>query len=186
LACCDCTGHGVPGAFMSILNMSFLNQAVIEKGIDSPEKILNHVRTQITERAELGNDGMDATLIKVIDNKLFYASAVNKPLLVRNQQLTDLSADKMPVGKSHYNNSFNLYEQEILKGDIYYFYTDGFADQFGGDKGKKLKSARLKEFILTNSHKPLSEQEKVLSNFFENWKGNNEQVDDVCLIGIKF
>lgn len=186
LACCDCTGHGVPGAFMSILNMSFLNQAVIEKGIDSPDKILNYVRTQITERTDLGNDGMDATLIKVIVNKLFYASAFNKPLLVRNNELTDLSADKMPVGKSQYTKSFNLYEQEILKGDIYYFYTDGFADQFGGDKGKKLKSARLKELILTNSHKPLSEQEKVLSNFFENWKGNNEQVDDVCLIGIKF
>ncbi|MFN7015478.1 MAG: PP2C family protein-serine/threonine phosphatase, partial [Bacteroidia bacterium] len=125
LACCDCTGHGVPGAFMSILNMSFLNQAVIEKGIDSPDEILNYIRTQITERAELGNDGMDATLIKVVDNKLSYASAVNKPLLVRNNELKELSADKMPVGKSNYTNSFNLYEQEILKDDIYYFYTDG-------------------------------------------------------------
>jgi len=186
LACCDCTGHGVPGAFMSILNMSFLNQAVNEKGIDAPDKILNHVRTQITDRVELGNDGMDAILIKIKENSLHYAAAVNKPILVRNNELIELAADKMPVGKSHFTNSFNLYEQPIQKGDIYYFYTDGFADQFGGDKGKKLKSTRLKELLLSNSHKNLNNQKEVLSDFFEKWKGENEQVDDVCLIGIKF
>lgn len=185
LAICDCTGHGVPGAFMSLLNISFLNEAITEKNILQPHLILNHVRKRLIENMEGGQDGMDAILVKFSENKIEYAAAHNRPILIKNGVLEELPADKMPVGKSDSEKSFSLYEINAEKGDCLYFYTDGFADQFGGTKGKKFKYSNLNKLLLENHTADLKEQSETLNQKFDAWKGDLEQVDDVCIIGVK-
>jgi serine phosphatase RsbU (regulator of sigma subunit) len=190
----DCTGHGVPGAFMSLLNISFLNEAVIEKKIESPDKILDHVRTQIiTSLNPAGTqveswDGMDAVLC-TFDFKGMWLRFVcaNNPLwLIRNNELKEFAADKMPVGKhTDSSRSFTLNTLGLRKGDIIYTFTDGYADQFGGEKGKKFKYKKLQKLLLDNSSKTMQEQKEILDKTFESWQGINEQVDDVLLIGIR-
>ncbi len=187
LAICDSTGHGVPGAFMSLLNISFLNEAINEKNISSPNEVFNHVRNRLIDSisSEGAQDGMDATLIKFIENKIEYSSANNSPILIRNKAATDLPYDKMPIGKSEQIKEFNKYLLEPQKGDMIYFCTDGYADQFGGDQGKKFKHKQLQDVLIAISPKPLSEQKKILNDTFETWKGDLEQVDDVCIVGIR-
>ena len=185
LAVCDCTGHGVPGAFMSLLNISFLNEAINEKNISEPGKVLDFVRDRLVQNMEGGKDGMDAILIKKTGNKIYYSAAHNKPVLIRNNSKTELEADKMPVGKADSMNPFRTFELIPEQNDTLYLTTDGYADQFGGDKGKKLKSANLQKLLLEISDLNLNEQKNKLSDTFENWKGELEQVDDVCIIGIR-
>ncbi len=185
LAICDCTGHGVPGAFMSLLNISFLNEAINEKNIAEPHMVLNYVREKLIQNMEGAQDGMDGTLIRFSEGKMSYASSHNKPLLIRNGEMKELPADKMPVGKGVRFDSFNLYEQEVIKNDLFYFYTDGYADQFGGAKGKKFKYANLQKLILENSDKVMNFQLHNLQRNFKEWKGDLEQIDDVCVIGIR-
>ena len=186
LACCDSTGHGVPGAFMSLLNISFLNEAINEKNILSPEQVLNHVRERLIQNLDGGQDGMDATLVRINGNKISYASSNNSPLLIRDKQLIQLNADKMPVGKGHRSESFNLHDITLKAGDTLYFFTDGFADQFGGPDGKKYKSKHLASLLLSNVDDDMEVQKEKLKDAFHAWQGNLEQVDDVCIIGIKF
>ncbi|MES2286392.1 MAG: tetratricopeptide repeat protein [Bacteroidota bacterium] len=189
----DCTGHGVPGAFMSMLNISYLHENIVERNILLPHDILNLQRKEIIQAlnpigsTEECKDGMDCTLcVYDFDNMLLHFAAANNPLwLVRNKELTEYKADKMPVGK--YNETiepFNLQTIDLQKGDIIYTSTDGFADQFGGN-GKKLMKKKFKEELLKIHHQPMSEQREHLNDFFENWKGSNEQVDDVCIIGVR-
>ena len=189
-AICDCTGHGVPGAFMSLLNVSFLNEAINEKEIIAPNEILNYVRTKlVSSLAHQGHmDGMDGTLVCFTEEstRITYASAYNKPLLIRNNTILALEADKMPVGKGEKLLSFTHYELDLEKGDVIYFYTDGFADQFGGPLNKKFKYKALNDLLLSISVHPPNEQELLLKIAFENWKGNEEQIDDVCIAGIVF
>ncbi len=198
LAVCDSTGHGVPGAFMSLLNINFLNEAVIEKNISQPHHIFNHVRTRLIEHfaEEGGRDGMDAILICVnrSTNTVTYSAANNAPIVVRNKMAIELPKDKMPVGKGEKDDSFSLFEMELKKGDVLYLYTDGFADQFGGPHGKKFKNRQLNEFLTQIDHLPTPEQVKMLNLTYENWRTfigddgqNNEfdQVDDICIIGVK-
>ena len=193
IATADCTGHGVPGAFMSMLNISFLNENIIERGILQPHEILNAQRKEIIKalnpegsKSE-SKDGMDCILCVYDFNKmLLHFAAANNPLwLIRNNELIEFAADKMPVGKFNENNKpFTLQTVELQKGDVIYTSTDGFADQFG-ENGKKLIKKRFKEELLGIHQLTIREQKDHLNNFFEKWKGSQEQVDDVCVIGVR-
>jgi serine phosphatase RsbU (regulator of sigma subunit)/tetratricopeptide (TPR) repeat protein len=185
MAVCDCTGHGVPGAFMSLLNISFLNEAINEKNISETGKVLDFVRERLVQNMEGGKDGMDAILIKKTGNKIYYSAAHNKPVLIRKNLKIELEADKMPVGMADTMNPFKTFEINSEKNDTLYLTTDGYADQFGGEKKKKFKSANLHKLLLEISDLNLTQQKNKVSEIFENWKGDLEQVDDVCVIGIK-
>jgi serine phosphatase RsbU (regulator of sigma subunit) len=189
VAVADSTGHGVPGAFMSLLNITFLNEAVNEKNITEPNAIFDHVRKRLIETisGDGGQDGMDGILVCVdcASGKISYASANNAPVLINGSGITHLPADKMPVGKGERTEGFKLYSADTKKGDMLYLYTDGYADQFGGPKGKKFKYRQLDELLQSNHQLPLKEQSGILNQTFENWKGRLEQIDDVCIIGIR-
>ncbi|PBQ31995.1 hypothetical protein CNR22_09505 [Sphingobacteriaceae bacterium] len=189
LAVCDSTGHGVPGAFMSLLNISFLNEAINEKNIKAPNEVLNHVRQKLIDNVshQGAKDGMDCILMR-FDKKskqITYAAAQNKVLVIRDGQLIQYLADKMPVGKGELTDSFTLRTIESQKGDLIYLYSDGYADQFGGPKSKKFKYAQLHQNLLQHSALSMPEQAKSMNKVFENWKGSLEQVDDVVLVGIR-
>lgn len=195
LAVCDSTGHGVPGAFMCLLNMGFLSEAIKEKNISEPNEVLNYVRQRLID--SIGNDGqqdgMDAILICIdiglsVQNDsliITYAAANNEPVLIRDNQIISLPKDKMPVGKGEKTDSFKLQTINCQKGDTLYLYTDGYADQFGGPKGKKFKYKPLNELLLSVNKESSIKQRDLLIEHFTDWKGNLEQVDDVCIIGIK-
>jgi serine phosphatase RsbU (regulator of sigma subunit) len=194
MAAADSTGHGVPGAFMSLLNISFLTEAINVKQIQNPDEILNYTRSRLIKALqedgsqEGGKDGMDC-ILSVFDfkrNKMEYAAANNSFYILRNRELITCSADKMPVGRSPLDHQpFTKHSVDLQKGDIVYMLTDGFPDQFGGVKGKKYKYKQLEELILANGDKPLKEQREIYNLDFETWKGDLEQVDDVLLIGVK-
>lgn len=192
LVCADSTGHGVPGAIMSILNISSLEKAIETN--TQPNKILFETRKIIINRLkkdgskEGGKDGMDASLLVLNPekNKLTFASAHNPVILIRQQEIIEFKGDKMPVGKHDRDNEpFTLQEIDLIKGDIIYILTDGFPDQFGGEKSKKYMIKNLKNYFLSIAHLPMKEQEKKLAIELENWKGSNEQIDDICIIGVK-
>ncbi|MCE9538348.1 MAG: SpoIIE family protein phosphatase, partial [Bacteroidetes bacterium] len=187
LAICDSTGHGVPGAFMSLLNISFLNEAITEKNIKQPNEILNYVRQRLIESVSQdgAQDGMDGILLCFENDKITYAAANNAPVILRNNLVIDLPTDKMPIGKGEKSSSFALHTIDTQKGDMLYFYTDGYADQFGGPKGKKFKYKQLYELLVSVHKLPMEEQKQVLSDTIEKWKGDLEQVDDVLLVGIR-
>ncbi|MCD6019694.1 MAG: yrrB 5 [Bacteroidetes bacterium] len=189
LAVCDSTGHGVPGAFMSLLNMGFLTEAIKEKKIEEPHDVFNYVRQRLMDSigADGQRDGMDAILL-CIDKQsktVSYAAANNEPVLIRKGQIMELPKDKMPVGKGERMDSFTLQVVAIEPGDVLYLYTDGYADQFGGPKGKKFKYKSLNESLLAMCKHDVNKQKALLEHQFTDWKGNLEQVDDVLLIGIK-
>ncbi|MES2513170.1 MAG: tetratricopeptide repeat protein [Bacteroidota bacterium] len=194
LAVCDSTGHGVPGAFMSILNIGYLSEAINEKNIEAPNDIFNYVRQRLIDNINKDGqrDGFDGILICMdlsdISNDtvvLTYSAANSKPLLIANQTVTELPTDRMPVGIGEKKEDFKSYGINAKKGDTLYLYTDGYADQFGGEKGKKFKYKTLNELILDNHTKLMVEQKHVLKNAFDGWRGHLEQVDDVCVIGLK-
>jgi serine phosphatase RsbU (regulator of sigma subunit) len=188
IAVCDSTGHGVPGAFMSLLNIGFLNEAIKEKNIERPNEILNHVRKRLIESIGTnGQDGMDAILVcfDKINKTITYAAANNQPILVRGNELILLPKDKMPVGKGENTKSFTLHTIDLQEKDTLYLYTDGYADQFGGEKGKKFKSKKLQDLLVSIANQPMEIQKQKLNDSFDNWKGNLEQVDDVCMLGIR-
>jgi len=202
----DCTGHGVPGAFMSLLGISFLNGIVNKINPERGEEvkanlILNELRETIktslrqTGKFTESKDGMDMALC-VIDyehNIMQYAGANNPALLVRNGELIELKADKMPVGVYYREKeSFTNHEIEIQKGDTVYLFSDGFIDQFGGEKGRKYMIKQFKELILKINDKPMSEQKEIFNKELEDWKlGNREegdehhQIDDVLVVGFR-
>lgn len=200
LALCDSTGHGVPGAFMSLLNTSFLNEAINQKNILEPNEVLNYVRNKLIENVsqEGARDGMDGVLLKVaMENsstfnfQLSYAAANNSPVIIRNREIIELSYDKMPIGMSHTSNDFQLSNFSLQSADMLYLFTDGYADQFGSEvssgkpTGKKFKKNNLKKLLSEISDLSMLEQKIKLENTFDEWKGDFEQIDDVCLIGIK-
>ncbi|MDP2387031.1 MAG: tetratricopeptide repeat protein [Bacteroidota bacterium] len=189
LAVCDSTGHGVPGAFMSLLNIGFLSEAINEKGIYKPNEVLNYVRKRLVDNIsnEGQKDGFDG-IVLCIDkntNTITYAAAHNNPVLVKAGNITHLPFNKMPVGIGESDKEFDLYTVEAEPGSMLYLYTDGYADQFGGPKGKKYKYKQLEELLLTNHQLALNQQQGILNQNFEEWKGNLEQVDDVLIIGIR-
>lgn len=194
-AVADCTGHGVPGAFMSLLNINLLHRALNENPGAGPAFLLNEVRRHVIdslnrEGQEAARDGMDVVLcaLHVKSGLLEFACANNTLILVRNGQLAVHGPDKFHVGLSHGEVSpdFTNHQLQLLPGDTIYLSTDGFPDQFGGDKGKKFKVKQLRELLLLHSDAPMGEQEKMLDSAFERWKGNLEQVDDVLVMGFRW
>ena len=194
----DSTGHGVPGAIMSLLNITSLELA-IKDGFTEPYDILNATRKTIIERlkkdgsAEGGKDGMDCSLL-MFDFKhlvLKIAAANNSVWIVRNSgteaiEVLEIKPDKMPVGKhDRQGTSFTQQEVQLQSGDVVYTLTDGFPDQFGGEKGKKFMSKNLRELLASHSHLPMSQQKELLEKTFSNWVGNLEQIDDVTIIGVR-
>ena len=189
----DCTGHGVTGAFLSVVGNSLLTQIVNEKKINNPGKILDCLNEEIiktlNQRNSDSTDGMDVAICKVdfINNLLHYAGA-NRPLwLIRDNEILIFTPDKFPVGGLQILHEENFRTHEVLleKKDTFYIFTDGFADQFGGTEGKKLMTKKFKEILLSIQHLTMIEQKEFLKNVFEKWKGNNEQVDDVLVIGVR-
>lgn len=190
LAVCDSTGHGVPGAFMSLLNISFLNEAIAERKMTEPAAILDFVREKLIYNiSQDGNkDGMDAVLM-CIDMKhktITYAGANNSPVIIGKQGTMDCDGDRMPVGLSEKMLPFAQYTLQLEQGDVVYIFTDGFADQFGGEKGKKYRRNKLLEKLAAISQQEMGRQKDTLSAEFLAWKGNLEQVDDVLVVGIRF
>ncbi len=193
LAVCDSTGHGVPGAFMSLLNISYLNEAISERNLTAPNDIFNHTRSKLIENVsqEGGQDGMDGILICLpLDDwnryKMEYAVAYNNIIIIRDGKILELNGDKMPVGASpKQGESFTGQSFELNKGDIIYALTDGYADQFGGEKGKKFKYRKLQEHLLAVCNMDMKEQKRILEETLEKWRGNLEQVDDILIMGIK-
>ncbi len=190
LAVCDSTGHGVPGAFVSLLNLSFLNEAITEKESINPADVFNFTRQRLIERlsSDSGQDGMDAILFSFDKNfsSVNYAAANNKPVLIRNGILHELETDKMPIGKSPKEHmAFQTFTTPLQSGDILIAYTDGFADQFGGPKGKKFKYSQLHDLLRTYAALSLPDLKAVLQNSFHAWKGSLEQLDDVLVIGVR-
>ncbi|MCD6066254.1 MAG: rsbP [Bacteroidetes bacterium] len=191
----DCTGHGVPGAFMSLLGISFLNEIMLERNIERPNEILDHLRGEIikvfTDKDNHNNqmnDGMDCVLCRFDfhSNTLQYAAANNSISIIRNGEIIHLTGDKMPVGKSPRDQDpFSLNIFQLQKGDCLYMFSDGYPDQFGGNAGKKLKAKNVKQLLLSVSDKPMAEQQTILNDHFEKWRGNLEQIDDVLMVGIR-
>ncbi|HEY0031458.1 MAG TPA: SpoIIE family protein phosphatase [Bacteroidia bacterium] len=190
----DCTGHGVPGALMSMVAISHLNESIIEKNLVHPNDILDNMRKGIISSLnpegseEESKDGVDCVLCAYnFDSMKLEFAAANNPLwLIRNGEITEYKGDKMPVGKHHGNLSpFTLQTVPLQKGDLIYTFTDGYADQFGGEKGKKYKYKQLQEKIMGIKDLPLDDQKSILDKEFESWRGNLEQVDDVLIIGMK-
>lgn len=190
VAVCDSTGHGVPGAFMSLLNISFLNEAIAERKMTEPAAILDFVRDKlIFHISQDGNqDGMDAVLLRIdVRNKsVTYAAANNSPVVVGKMGIADCVGDKMPVGLGQRMDPFTQHTLNLNDGDVLYVFTDGFADQFGGDRGKKYRRAKLLEKLAVISPHPMDEQKNRLQDEFTAWKGHLEQIDDVLVVGIRF
>ena len=209
IAVADCTGHGVPGAFMSMIGTNLFNQIINEKKITKPAEILNQLNIGI-ERAlkqdeSENHDGMDMIICSFNFKKnIFQYAGANRPLWMirktpinsknsdieifdKSELLEIIKADKNPIGgfNQDQKDPFTNHEVEFTKGDLVYLFTDGLADQFGGLHGKKLLSKRLKDFLIEIKDESMQRQEILLDNYFEKWRGRHEQVDDVLMIGIK-
>lgn len=200
-AVADCTGHGVSGAFMSIIGLKILNQSKIQPNINSPAEALNYLNNELfkainihTEDDNVIRDGMDIALcsLKLSENSelsesylLQYAGANNSLYIVRNGVLLETKADKQPIGAYETDKSFQNHEIELQKGDMVYLFSDGFADQFGGPKGKKFNYKQFKQLLIDVSALPVDEQQKVLIENHNTWKGSQEQLDDICIMGVR-
>ncbi|MCB9173384.1 MAG: SpoIIE family protein phosphatase [Flavobacteriales bacterium] len=190
-AAADCTGHGVPGAMVSVVCNNALNRAVREFNLTKPAAILDKVSLLVEETFEKSvnevRDGMDITLCNFNPKtlQLEYAGANNSLYLIRNNELIEIKGDRQPIGNYFKKKPFTSHQLQLQKNDTIYLFTDGFADQFGGSKGKKFMYKPFKELLLTISRYPMQEQSVFLNKHFTEWKGNYEQVDDVCVIGVK-
>lgn len=190
----DCTGHGVTGAFLSVVGNSLLTQIVNENNIFDPGKILDKLHESVIETLNQRNgdstDGMDVAIctVDLKKNILYYAGA-NRPLWIyRNGECLIYKPDKFPVGgmQIKHEENFMCHEIQLEKNDSVYIFSDGYADQFGGDRGKKLMTKKLKEILLSIQQLNMEQQKARLLHEFTNWKGEHDQVDDVLMIGIRY
>ena len=194
VAVADCTGHGVPGAFMSMIGNALLNELIIENGNEQVEKVLGGMRAHLIKTLYHENqtnksmDGMDITLVKIDkkNQKLSFASAGHRLYHLRDGKCMDYKGDPFPVG-AYYGEEqpFSSHEIDILKGDSIYLTSDGFTDQFGGPSRKKFGLFNFKELVLSNNYFPMDKQKSNFIKSFEDWKGDNSQIDDICVMGIR-
>ncbi|MCC7332239.1 MAG: tetratricopeptide repeat protein [Flavobacteriales bacterium] len=193
IAAGDCTGHGVPGALLTMLGNSFLNEINAIEELLTPAVILNQLRAKIIKElnqkgAEGENhDGMDISLIRLnlITLEMHWAGANNPLYIISDNQLKEIKPDKQPVGFNFKMVDFTNHIFQMKKGEYISIFTDGFADQFGGPKGKKYKYNSLKNKLIEIYNLPLNQQKQILAKEFEQWKGSLQQVDDICVIGLK-
>jgi tetratricopeptide (TPR) repeat protein len=192
-AACDCTGHGVPGAMVSVICVNGLNRAVRENGLTEPAKILDKTREIVISEFEKSDDevkdGMDVSLcsLSLKDMSLQWSGANNPLWIFRKEtlQIEEIKPDKQTIAKVEHPKSFTTHQVKVNKGDIVYLFTDGFKDQFGGPKGKKFKASNLKKLLVSLHEESMETQKTRINEAFENWKGNLEQVDDVCIVGVR-
>jgi serine phosphatase RsbU (regulator of sigma subunit) len=192
LAAVDCTGHGVPGAFMSLIGLEMFRQIVCTKEIYTPGKILDEMNKSFdvvfdtTEEMSL-RDGMDLTIcsMNTKTNMLVFAGAFNPLYIIRNREIIEIKGDKTLVGPymGFDRLPFTNHEFQLESQDRIYMFSDGYADQFGGPEGKKFKYRRFRHLLLSICDQPLSRQHDILENSMEDWKGDLEQVDDILVIG---
>lgn len=191
LACADCTGHGVPGAMVSVVCSNALHKALNERNLKTTGDILDNARETVVAQFQKGdsemNDGMDVCFVRLnrAENTIQFSGANNPLYLVRDGELQVIKGDKQPVGKFIDPKPFQSVDMEVKEGDCYYLFTDGFADQFGGENGKKFKYKSFQQLLQANSKLPMSEQRSKLDHAFKAWIGDFEQVDDVCVIGFR-
>jgi tetratricopeptide (TPR) repeat protein len=185
----DCTGHGVPGAMVSVVCNNALNRSVREHELTDPGKILDKSREIVIQEFEKSDeevkDGMDIALCSLEGNKLQYAGANNPLWVIRNGEILETKANKQPIGKFDNPNPYTTHKMELEPGDSIYIFSDGYIDQFGGEKGKKYKSKAFKDLLLSIQDKSMEIQKTFIDKTFKDWKGDLEQVDDVCVIGVK-
>ncbi|MFP4019032.1 MAG: PP2C family protein-serine/threonine phosphatase, partial [Bacteroidales bacterium] len=190
----DCTGHGVSGALMHMMGVIFLNEIIKKQQGSNPGSILEQLRNKVmsslhqTGKYGEAQDGMDISLC-ILDSKsrmLYFAGANNPVYIVNNKKFKEIKADRMPVGINiNCDKPFTTKKIQLEKGDKIYMFTDGYADQFGGPKGKKFRYKYFKELIFSINGSPMSTQKKIMEQTFLKWKGQYEQVDDVLILGIK-
>ncbi|MFO7827082.1 MAG: tetratricopeptide repeat protein [Bacteroidales bacterium] len=194
IAVVDCTGHGVPGAFMSMLGYSFLNEIVNKGGDLKANTILNQLRNQVKEslhqtgKNDDTKDGMDISLciIDKANEKLQFAGAYNSLFFISSDKPATIKGDRMPIGiYLKEKKTFTNHEIKIHQGDIFYLFTDGYVDQFGGKTKKKFRILPFKELLISVHKKPVHEQKTVLENTFLDWKGDLEQIDDILVFGFR-
>jgi len=188
-AAADCTGHGVPGAMVSVVCNNALNRSVREYGLTDPGEILNKTRAIVVAEFEKSEeevkDGMDIALCSLEGNKLQYAGAHNPLWIIRNGAIIETKANKQPIGQFDNPEPYTTHRFDLEPGDAIYLFSDGYVDQFGGEKGKKLKSKAFRELLLSIQSKPMETQKTILNETFNSWKGDLEQIDDVCIIGVR-
>ena len=176
---------------VSVICNNGLNRSVKEYGLKDPGKILDQTRqivlTEFEKSEDEVKDGMDIALCGLSDNTLTYAGANNPLWIVRKgaESIEEIKGDKQPIGKFDRPVPFQTHKIQLNPGDTLYVFSDGFADQFGGEKGKKFKSANFKKLLLSFSEKSMSEQKTAIDQAFEAWRGQQEQLDDVCIFGVR-
>lgn len=200
IAVVDCTGHGVPGAFMSMIGHNLLNQIVIEKGVTNPGEILSHlnsgVQDALKQKSAEGEtmDGMDVALCTIDNdrNEFEFAGAFRPLYFIKNVPasigIEKIEGSKFPIGGVQHENerAFQCFKRKVSKGDMVYMFSDGYADQFGGPKGKKFMTKRFQEMLADIHSRIPGEQHKILDEKITEWRGKHEQVDDILVIGIRF
>ncbi len=194
VAAADCTGHGVPGAFMSMLGISFMNEIVNKSDTTQANEILNQLRdyviTSLGQTGEAGEaqDGMDLALCVIDTNamKIQFSGAYNPLYIIRNNELLEYKSDKMPIGiYREKSDPFNNQEIDVETGDALYMFSDGYVDQFGGAKQKKFMTKNFKELLLRINKKSMVEQKNILDNTIQEWMGEVEQIDDILVLGLR-
>ncbi len=188
-AAADCTGHGVPGAMVSVVCNNGLNRSVREYGLTDPGEILDKTREIVIQEFEKSEedvkDGMDIAICVLENNKLDYAGA-NIPLwIIRKEEIIETKPDKQPIGKFDNSAPFTTHSFDLLKGDTIYIFSDGYVDQFGGGKSKKFKINAFRDLLISIQGQSMQKQKDLIDAAFEKWKENIEQVDDVCVIGVR-
>ena len=191
IAIADCTGHGVPGAFMSLIGSKELS--IANSISDKPSEILkllnNGVKLTLKQNEIEGTkDGMDIALLKISNNVIYYSGA-NRPLWIISKdtnEISEIKATKTAIaGFTPDNQEFSEHKLNLSSNDCLYIFSDGYADQFGGDKDKKMTTKRFKELLVSINHLSMNDQQNLIDNYFKQWQGNKEQVDDILVIGIK-
>lgn len=190
IAAVDCTGHGVPGALMSIIGSTILNQSSTKQNVNSPAEALNFLNSEISKNLKTIRDGMDLALCAINFQKmeLQYAGANNPIYIVRQNQFIEIKPDKQAIGADSDNEHDKTFTNHVIpleKGDAIYLFTDGYADQFGGPHGKKLKYKKFRDILFDMKNESMAEQKQLLDLQFEEWRGDLEQVDDVLVIGVR-